>query len=77
MFVGKDAKEKGVYTIFDFVKFKYADISTISNQSHVPTYFNRCLNGILKNKLKILVTHQIQYLENATSIYTMKNVNKK
>eukprot|EP00111_Clytia_hemisphaerica_P004457 TCONS_00012747-protein len=37
--------------------------------------FEKCINGLLKNKLKVLVTHQIQYLQHASSIYTMKEGN--
>jgi len=36
----------------------------------------RCINGVLKDKLKILVTHQVQYLQYATSIYTMTEVSE-
>jgi len=34
----------------------------------------RCICGLLKNKLRILVTHQLQYLKSADQIVVLKEV---
>ena len=39
--------------------------------------FNRSIKGYLRDKICILVTHQIQFLQNATKIIVLNNVNKK
>ena len=36
--------------------------------------FENCINGLLKDKTRILVTHHLQYLEEANRIILMKNV---
>lgn len=39
--------------------------------------FDKAINGFLKNKIRIVVTHQIQYLEEADKIIVLKSVFKK
>ena len=34
----------------------------------------RCINGVLKNKPRLLVTHQLQYLQTADKILVLKEV---
>lgn len=36
--------------------------------------FDQCINGYLKNKTRILVTHQIQYLRDCDYIIILNNV---
>lgn len=36
--------------------------------------FIRCICGVLKNKCRILVTHQLQYLKAADQILVLKEV---
>lgn len=36
--------------------------------------FNECINGLLKHKTRILVTHQLQYLKQADEIIFIDNV---
>lgn len=36
--------------------------------------FERCVNGYLKNKTRILVTHQLQFLKQADMIIILRNV---
>ena len=36
--------------------------------------FDDCINGLLKNKARILVTHQLQYLQHATKILYINQV---
>lgn len=38
--------------------------------------FDKCINGYLKNKIRILVTHQVHYLENVNKVLTLMNVSK-
>ena len=35
--------------------------------------FEKCINGILKNKLRILVTHQVQFLKPVSRIFLIKD----
>ena len=43
--------------------------------SHVAKHiFHKCINGLLKNKTRILVTHQIQFLKNADQIIVLNQV---
>lgn len=35
---------------------------------------NSCINGYLKSKTRILVTHQVHHLETADNIYFIKSV---
>jgi ABC-type multidrug transport system ATPase subunit len=35
--------------------------------------FNNCINGVLKGKTRILVTHQLQYLAAADMVYVLKD----
>ena len=37
-------------------------------------WLHRCINGVLKNKPRILVTHQLQYLQAADKILVLKEV---
>jgi ATP-binding cassette, subfamily C (CFTR/MRP), member 4 len=39
--------------------------------------FEKCINGYLKNKIRILVTHQVHYLENVNNVLTLNNVRHK
>ena len=36
--------------------------------------FEDCINGILKDKTRILITHQLQYLKEADGIILIDNV---
>lgn len=36
--------------------------------------FDDCINGYLKNKTRVLVTHQVQYLKDADAIVLVNNV---
>lgn len=38
--------------------------------------YEQCICGYLKNKTRILVTHQVHYLKNADSIIILKNVRR-
>ena len=40
-------------------------------------WLHRCINGVLKNKPRILVTHQLQYLQAADKILVLKEVSVK
>lgn len=35
-----------------------------------------CINGYLKNKTRVLVTHQVHHLESADQIFVLRNVSK-
>ena len=39
-------------------------------------YMIRCIRGILSDKVVILVTHQIQYLEQCDTLLGLKDVRK-
>ena len=39
--------------------------------------FEDCINGYLKDKTRILVTHQVQFLKEADTIVCLKKVNTK
>ena len=36
----------------------------------------RCINGVLKEKTRILVTHHLSYVEEVDHIYVMSDVSK-
>lgn len=38
--------------------------------------FNNCILGLLKNKTRIIVTHQLQYLNKFKKIYVLEKVGK-
>ena len=38
------------------------------------TIFHDCINGLLKNKTRLLVTHQVQYLKEADTIILLNKV---
>lgn len=40
------------------------------------TLYENCINGYLKKKTRILVTHQVHYLKNADEIIILNNVGK-
>ncbi|KAK2579975.1 hypothetical protein KPH14_012235 [Odynerus spinipes] len=59
--------------------YKNADIYLLDDplsavDTHVSKHlFDECINGYLKNKTRILVTHQIQYLNNCDYIIILNN----
>lgn len=60
--------------------YKTADIYLLDDplsavDTHVGTHlFEDCIMDYLKNKTRILVTHQIQYLNNSSYIVMLENV---
>lgn len=45
-----------------------------SKQQNRTINFFRCILGLLKDKVCVLVTHQLQYLKDGTSILCLKEV---
>lgn len=49
-------------------------IMTVNNKTAQGIFFSRCILGLLKDKVCVLVTHQLQYLKDGTSILCLKEV---
>lgn len=51
-----------------------APIEIASVQTRLLVFASRCICGLLKNKSRILVTHQLQFLKAADQILVLKEV---
>ena len=67
--MGKDSIVSLLKFLHALVTCKYCNMSFMYS-------FYRCINGCLKNKTRILVTHQLGYLEDVDKIYIMKFVSE-